>query len=117
MSRIVRLDAVKVQTGLGRSAIYAKIAKGEFPRPIKLGPRAVGWLESEIQEWIMGRHRPRDQGQLPDFANDRENELLALIIWMTVNPRPFGKEYPEAVLAEFRQELVRFKQSHIGRDQ
>ena len=37
--------------GLGTTAIYDKIKKGEFPRQIKLG-RLSGWVESEVQSWI-----------------------------------------------------------------
>ncbi len=47
---IIRLPSVMVRTGLARSSIYHKISVGEFPRPVKLGPRAVGWIESEIEE-------------------------------------------------------------------
>ena len=53
---ILRLPAVKLRTGLSRSTIYAKVARGKFPKPISLGPRAVGWLESEvtqaIEQWV-----------------------------------------------------------------
>jgi prophage regulatory protein len=49
---ILRLNQVKVRTGLSRSTLYAKISKGEFPTQISLGKRAVGFIESEIDEWI-----------------------------------------------------------------
>jgi prophage regulatory protein len=49
VERFLRRDAVEQATGLRRSTIYELMAKGEFPRPIKItGGRAVGWLESEI---------------------------------------------------------------------
>lgn len=50
--RIIRLSHVCQRTGLSGSAIYAKIANGSFPRNIKLGPRAAGWVEAEVDEWI-----------------------------------------------------------------
>jgi prophage regulatory protein len=50
-----RLPQIKQRTGLSRSSIYAKIGRGEFPSPIRLGPRAVGWLDSEIEAWITQR--------------------------------------------------------------
>jgi prophage regulatory protein len=53
--RILRLPLVKDRTGLSRSSIYDKIPRGEFPRQIKLGPRAVGWRESDIETWIEER--------------------------------------------------------------
>jgi prophage regulatory protein len=52
---ILRLPAVKTSTGLSRSTIYLRIAQGTFPKPVGLGGRAVGWLESEIQEWLERR--------------------------------------------------------------
>ena len=52
---ILRLPQVKIQTGLSRSAIYQRISDGNFPKQFDLGGRAVGWLESEIQNWIKQR--------------------------------------------------------------
>lgn len=49
---ILRRKQVEKRVGLSRSTIYAKIAAGEFPAPIALGARAVGWLESDIITWI-----------------------------------------------------------------
>lgn len=49
---ILRLPAVKARTGLSRSTIYLRIAEGDFPKSIRLGGRAVGWIESEIQAWV-----------------------------------------------------------------
>lgn len=54
--RILRLKEVKDMTGLSRSTIYLEIAKGKFPRQIKLtGARSVGWYESAITQWIESR--------------------------------------------------------------
>jgi prophage regulatory protein len=52
---ILRLPAVKARTGLSRSTIYLKASAGSFPRPVSLGARSVGWLESEIEDWIARR--------------------------------------------------------------
>ncbi len=52
VNTILRLPAVKAQTGLSRSTIYLRISNEEFPRPISLGGRAVGWLESDINDWL-----------------------------------------------------------------
>jgi len=49
---ILRLPAVKRRTGLSRSTIYLRASEGTFPKPIALGPRAVGWLDSEVTDWI-----------------------------------------------------------------
>lgn len=50
--RIIRLPVVQGKTGLPRSTLYGKIQQGEFPPPIKLGPRASGWIEEEVDQWI-----------------------------------------------------------------
>jgi len=49
---ILRRKQVQARIGLGRSTIYTKVAAGEFPAPVKLGGRAVGWLASEVEAWI-----------------------------------------------------------------
>ena len=52
---IIRLRQAILKTGLSRSTIYTLIKLGDFPKQIKLSPRTMGFLESEIDEWIAGR--------------------------------------------------------------
>jgi len=52
VTAILRLPAVKGRTGLSRSTVYLRVSEGTFPRPVNLGGRAVGWIESEIDEWL-----------------------------------------------------------------
>lgn len=52
---ILRLPAVKARTGLSRSTIYLRMSEGSFPKPVSIGRRAVGWVESEVQEWLQRR--------------------------------------------------------------
>ncbi len=49
---ILRLPAVKARTGLSRSTIYLRVSEGRFPKPISLGGRAVGWVETEVDNWL-----------------------------------------------------------------
>ena len=51
-ARVLRLPRVQARTGLARSTIYVRVANGSFPQPIRLGARAVGWIESEVDAWI-----------------------------------------------------------------
>ena len=51
---ILRRREVQTQTGLSRSHLYLLIQQGRFPKPVKLGARAVGWRQSEVQNWIDG---------------------------------------------------------------
>lgn len=50
--KLIRLPAVIERTGLPRSTIYRKIAQNLFPQQIRISERSVGWLESEINDWI-----------------------------------------------------------------
>jgi prophage regulatory protein len=52
---ILRLPKVKERIGLSRSTIYLKISRGEFPKPVSLGARAVGFIEAEIEAWLKAR--------------------------------------------------------------
>ena len=58
--RIIRLKEVIDSTGLARSTIYKYIGEGSFPKPVPLGDRAVGWVESEVVSWVMARIEARD---------------------------------------------------------
>lgn len=62
METILRLPAVKARTGLCRTTLYAKISRGEFPPPVALGPRAVGWRASDIDAWIASLAQRRAAG-------------------------------------------------------
>jgi prophage regulatory protein len=53
----LRIGAVSSITGLSKPTIYREIAKGQFPRPIKLTASARAWKLSEIMEWINTRER------------------------------------------------------------
>jgi prophage regulatory protein len=52
---ILRLTLLRKKVGLGTSSIYQMMAEGRFPRPRKIGKRAVGWLESDIDQWLLSR--------------------------------------------------------------
>ena len=52
----LRLQAVIRVTGLSRSTLYRLIADEQFPRPVRLGPRAVAWRRTDVEAW--GEARP-----------------------------------------------------------
>jgi prophage regulatory protein len=58
--RIIRLKDVIKATGLARSTIYKLIGTGEFPPPVPITQRSVGWIESEVGAWIRTRVALRD---------------------------------------------------------
>ena len=58
--RFLRLHEVKQATGLGHATIYERMARGDFPKPVPLGGRRVGWIDAEIAEWQNQRIAARD---------------------------------------------------------
>ncbi|MDB3929775.1 AlpA family transcriptional regulator [Paracoccaceae bacterium] len=52
---ILRRQEVERRCGVARSTIYQWMCKGQFPRRVHLGQRAVGWLASDIEQWIKQR--------------------------------------------------------------
>lgn len=52
--RILRMHAVRLRTGLGRSTIYRLIALSQFPAPVRLTGRAIGWRSVDIERWADG---------------------------------------------------------------
>lgn len=60
MDRNLRRQDVEAATGLSRSSIYAMMDAGDFPRPIRIGKRAVAWPQSAIEAWLA--NRPTSQG-------------------------------------------------------
>ena len=68
--RLIRLPQVKAMVGLGRSSIYDRIKRGEFPKPIKVG-RVSGWIEAEVQVWISERIQASRPEQVKTLPNSR----------------------------------------------
>jgi prophage regulatory protein len=52
---IERLPVVLSRLGVSRSSLYKLIQQGAFNPPVKLGPRAVGWLSTDTDEFIEAR--------------------------------------------------------------
>ncbi len=55
IDRLLRRPDVEALTGLARATIYQQMATGRFPRPVKVGKRAVAWPKSAINDWIEER--------------------------------------------------------------
>ena len=54
-TQILRMREVLRQIGVSRSTVYNLMAKGDFPKPIRIGAQAVGWRASDIEAWIASR--------------------------------------------------------------
>lgn len=58
--QIFRRPTVEKATGLSRSSIYQMMQDGTFPRPIKLGKRAVGWRAEDLESWLKNKEEKSD---------------------------------------------------------
>jgi prophage regulatory protein len=56
----MRLKEVTEKTGLAKSTVYNLISQGKFPKQIDLGARSVGWVDTEIEEWLLAKIELRD---------------------------------------------------------
>lgn len=74
---ILRLPQVMALTGLSRSSIYKYIADRSFPRPFRLGPRAVGFSAAAIEAWMAAR-----------IAGSSDQDIRELVAQMEVNRNP-----------------------------
>lgn len=73
--RLIKMPGVMNMVARSKSQIYAEIADGQFPIPVKLGKRSVAWVESEIQEWIEKRiAASRNHGDLILGGQDEKRE-------------------------------------------
>lgn len=52
---VVRMPDVQVMTGMSRATVYRMMKDETFPSQIQLSPRAVGWLRTEIEQWIANK--------------------------------------------------------------
>lgn len=59
-ARLLRLPEVIQLTGLGRSAIYDRMGRGDFPKSVPLTSTCRAWVESEVRAWIAARIAERD---------------------------------------------------------
>lgn len=72
-SRILRLPEVKRRLGLGRDSIYRGGREGWLPKPIKVGKRASGWFEHEIEAYLQ-QHADQRGDQPADQGGDQQTE-------------------------------------------
>jgi prophage regulatory protein len=68
---IIRLPVVIQQTGLARSSIYRRVKEGDFPSPVRLSLRAIGWHRKDIEVWQATR--PATQYARRDLTPDQRS--------------------------------------------
>lgn len=52
---LLKIQTVEAVTGLTQSSIYRKVGTGDFPKPIKDGPRCTRWRASAVTAWLQSR--------------------------------------------------------------
>lgn len=57
VDKTLRRPQVEELVGLSRSTLYEMMSRGEFPRPLRIGKRAVAWKQSTVIEWLSQRPR------------------------------------------------------------
>lgn len=67
--RLLRRPEVLSTTGMATSTLYDAMARGAFPRPVKIGLRAVGWPESDVKRWLDDRKAEREADASPLVAD------------------------------------------------
>ena len=67
--KFLKLKEVMEMTAMSRSNVYKMMSEGRFPQSVSLGSRAVAWVESEVQDWILERIAQRDGGVETQTAN------------------------------------------------
>lgn len=77
---ILRLPAVKAETGASRSTIYLRIQQGLWPKPVKLGPRSVGWPAGEVAAINAAR-----------IAGMTDDEIRALVVRLETTRKDSAK--------------------------
>ena len=61
--RVLRRDEVLALVSLSQTTLYRMVGRGEFPRQVQLGSRAVGWREADVEEWLDSRERVLAEGE------------------------------------------------------
>lgn len=68
--KILRMHQTLERTGYTRSPLYSKVAAGLFPQPVKLGRRAAGWLEHEVDAVLVARAAGATETELMQLVSD-----------------------------------------------
>jgi prophage regulatory protein len=91
--RIVRLKELVFRSGLGRSSIYEMVSTGDFPAPVQIGERAIGWIESEFEAWLNAKAAQRDAIRASAGAQTHAQQLRA------INPQKPAASVPKNLIS------------------
>lgn len=80
LNTIFRLPSVSAETGYSRSTIYLRISQGLWPKPISLGPRAVGWTSYEVKQLNAYRIAGKSDDEIRQLVKKLEADRTNLIV-------------------------------------
>src|SRR5262245_3915832 len=87
---ILRRPTVEEITGDPRSTLYARIHEGLFPKPIKIGPRSVGWVASEVEAVNAARISGCSDANIRELVKTLERSRRSLGRHLARNERPIA---------------------------
>lgn len=68
---LLRRPEVQSLTSLSRSSLFALVAAGRFPRPVRVSSRRVAWLQTDIEAWLAEKVSARDAGNSKALVQQR----------------------------------------------
>lgn len=68
--RFLKLDEVSKIIQLGKSTILAWESQGRFPKAVRLSPTFRVWLEADVHNWMMSKHKESIQQQTKEITNE-----------------------------------------------
>jgi prophage regulatory protein len=78
----LRLPELKSVTGLSKSSLYALMRANSFPAPVRLGPRTVAWVRSEVRQWAAERIS-KSRAESPSISERRAPQRALGQSWAT----------------------------------
>jgi len=60
--QVYRIKELTKLLGVSKETIYLWIRKNRFPKPIKLGERASGWLKEDVEKWLENKKKGVSRG-------------------------------------------------------
>ena len=77
---LLRLPDVEAATGFKRSHIYALMARGDFPKTVRIGTNAVAWRQSDIAAWFLGWAEVHPDGEVYNITREGDDIAVRLIL-------------------------------------
>lgn len=57
--RFLRMAEVEIKVGLKKRTIQYMVKSDSFPKPVRLNERSIGFVESEVNAWMLARMEKR----------------------------------------------------------